>query len=437
MTKKYLATMALAVLSLGASAQSQPNRLLVNEKSGAIKSFRLASVDSLSFYTIEGAVRADLTFNNFTSGNSGDTIWVAAKKSDNCVSYRIDVLPSARVKAYSDNDIARYFDINQGSLISDDFTNASLTGFETTIFPNSKYTVFTLGYDKLSTPCEVSRVEFTSPKADIKGNPVVECTYTATQKEITFSMKPNSDVLSYYITIFEKGQAEANFEKWAPMFGFANMGQMIQQFCGSFYSGNKSTTISGLTPGTDYELYIQPMDRNNNYADIIVVPCATEKMGGSGKALVGITVKDDFASVGNGNYTQTVVYTPNAETSLHRDMIIEKKAFNDANGEWKGNDNALIEYLQKPNENDPYWDQYGVDEAVWYVNPSTTYIAASIGMNANGEWGTLTKKEFTTPSATKAPAKASTVGKRAASTTMPIFNGKVLSKTKFGVRLSE
>ena len=429
--------MALAVLSLAASAQSQPNRLLVNEKSGATKSFRLGSVDSLSFQTIDGVVNAALTFKNFTSGNSGDTIWVAAKKSENCVSYRIDVLPSARVKAYSDYDIARYFDINSGSVIYDDFTNASLTGFETTIYPNSKYTVFTLGYDRLNTPCDVSRIEFTTPNVEIKGNPNVECTYTATQTEITFSMKPNSDVLSYYITIFPKGEAEAQFDQWAPMFNFANMGQMIQQFCGSYYSGNNTTTINGLTPGTDYELYIQPMDRNGNYADIVIVPCSTEKMGGSGKSIVGISIKDDFSATGDGRYTQTVVYTPNAETGLHRDMLIEKSVFNDPQGEWKGSDNALIEYLQKPNEYDPYWDQYGVDEARWTVNPSTTYIAASIGMNANGEWGTLTKKEFTTPSATSSPAKAPALSRRFASANKNLFNGKVPNKASFGIKLAQ
>lgn len=411
MIKKYFATMALAALSLVANAQSRPNRLLVHQKSGATAAYRLGSLDSLSFYNIEGEVRADLTFNKYNTGDTGDTIWVAVKKTEACKSYRIDVLPTARVKAYSDDDIARYFEINQGSPFQDDYTNAQLTGFNTVMEKGSNYTVFTLGYDALGTPCEVSRANFTTPAAAVAGNPQVECTSTATTSSITFNLTPNKDVSLYYITIFKKGEAEQQFEQWAPMFGFANIGQMIQQFSGEGYRGNQTKTISQLVPGTDYELYIQPLDRNGNLASLNIIPCATKKMGGTGKSVITITVKDDFQAQ-SGSYTQTVVYTPNDQTALHRDMIIDKAAF--ISGSWKGDENKIIEYLQTPNDMDPYWDQYGVDEAMWSVSPATTYVAYSIGQNANGEWGDLVKKEFTTPKVGSAPAKTATIAKRVA-----------------------
>lgn len=54
MTKKILSTLALSLAMLTASAQSQPNRLIVHQKSGGFASYRIGSVDSLSFYNIEG-----------------------------------------------------------------------------------------------------------------------------------------------------------------------------------------------------------------------------------------------------------------------------------------------------------------------------------------------------------------------------------------------
>lgn len=93
MTKKILSTLALSLAMLTASAQSQPNRLIVHQKSGSFASYRIGSVDSLSFYNIEGEVRADVKINDYKTGDTGDTLWVAVTKTPACSSYRIDVLP--------------------------------------------------------------------------------------------------------------------------------------------------------------------------------------------------------------------------------------------------------------------------------------------------------------------------------------------------------
>ena len=421
MTKKILSTLALSLAMLTASAQSQPNRLIVHQKSGGFTSYRLGSVDSLSFYNIEGDVRADVKINDYKTGDTGDTLWVAVTKTPACSSYRIDVLPSVRVNAYSDDVIANYFNQQKGATaFYDDFTNAQLTGFSTKFEPDTKYTVFTLGYDQLGTPCEVSRAEIETPVGDIVGNPQVACTVTkADYQALTFSFKPNEDVSSYYITIFPEGEAEAQFNQWGPMFGFANMSAMIKQFGRDAYEGEMEHTINSLNPGTDYELYILPLDAEGNNGKLQITKCKTKAMGGEGKSVMTITVKDDFTDQGNGVYTQTVVYTPNDQTNLHRDMVVDKVMFEDKNGSWKGDESKIVEYLQTPNTMDPNWDQYGEDVATWGVDANTTYIAYSIGQNAKGEWGDLAKKEFTTPAAgASAPAYApatSTVMKRIAS----------------------
>ena len=420
MTKKILSTLALSLAMLTASAQSQPNRLIVHQKSGGFTSYRLGSVDSLSFYNVEGEVRADVKINDYKTGDTGDTLWVAVTKTPACSSYRIDVLPSVRVNAYSDDVIANYFNQQKGATaFYDDFTNAQLTGFSTKFEPDTKYTVFTLGYDQLGTPCEVSRAEIETPVGDIVGNPQVACTVTkADYQALTFSFKPNEDVSSYYITIFPEGEAEAQFNQWGPMFGFANMSAMIKQFGRDAYEGEMEHTINSLNPGTDYELYILPLDAEGNNGKLQITKCKTKAMGGEGKSVMTITVKDDFTDQGNGVYTQTVVYTPNDQTNLHRDMVVDKVMFEDKNGSWKGDESKIVEYLQTPNTMDPNWDQYGEDVATWGVEANTAYSAYSIGQNAKGEWGELAKKEFTTPAAgASAPAYApatSTVMKRVA-----------------------
>lgn len=418
MTKKILSTLALSLAMLTASAQSQPNRLIVHQKSGGFTSYRLGSVDSLSFYNVEGEARADVKVNKFNSGETGDTLWVAVTKTPACSKYCIDVLPSVRVNAYSDDVIASYFNQQKGATaFYDDFTNAQLTGFSTKFEPDTKYTVFTLGYDQLGTPCEVSRAEIETPVGDIVGNPHVDCTVTkADYQALTFSFKPNEDVSSYYFTIFPEGKAEAQFNQFGPMFGFANMSAMIRQFSGYAYEGEMEHTINSLNPGTDYELYILPLDAEGNNGKLQITKCKTKAMGGEGKSVMTITV-GEFADYGENGCAQTVTYTPNDQTNLHRDIIVDKAKFLDKNGTWKGDESKVIEYLQTPNPMDPNWDQYGEDVATWGVDANTTYIAYSIGQNAKGEWGELAKKEFTTPAAASAPAYApatSTVMKRVA-----------------------
>ena len=95
-------------------------------------------------------------------------------------------------------------------------------------------------------------------------------------------------------------------------------------------------------------------------------------------------------------YYQWVTYTPNENVALHRDIIIEKTAYESE--DW-GEEN-LLNYLKQDNPYDPYWDQYGIDEAQWNAKPDTWYIAFSIGKNANGEWGPLASVEFKTPGTT-------------------------------------
>ena len=78
-----------------------------------------------------------------------------------------------------------------------------------------------------------------------------------------------------------------------------------------------------------------------------------------------------------------------------------------------GSEEKILEYLKDDHDGaDPNWNRYGVDVAQWGVDPNKEYIAYAIAQNINGEWGPLSKLEFTTGSAKVAPAKTFTVAKR-------------------------
>ena len=123
-------------------------------------------------------------------------------------------------------------------------------------------------------------------------------------------------------------------------------------------------------------------------------------------------------------FYQRVIYTPNAECSVHRDIIIEKTAYDKADmGE-----TGVINLLKTDRAQDPYWNQYGVDNATWSADPNTTYYACSLAKNINEEWGPLVKVEFTTgngesESKVTVPMRLENSTSHGV-TTMPIITGK-------------
>jgi len=167
---------------------------------------------------------------------------------------------------------------------------------------------------------------------------------------ITITFTPDADAAGYAICLFEAGTAEQQFAMFGPWMGFQTMG------------------------------------------DMIIIPVTTASMGGDGEAVMTIQI-GEFGGDEEYGYYQWVTYTPNENVALHRDIIILESAYESE--EW-GMEN-LLNYLKQDNPFDPYWDQYGVDEAQWNVEPNTWYIAFSIGKNAKGEWGPLAAVEFKTP----------------------------------------
>ncbi len=421
---------------IGVSAQDNPNRMIIQPKEGNLKGFLIERIDSVYFTEIEGRVAADLEFKQFKTGDA-DTIILAVTKTENCKGYRIACVPSVLAdRINTDALVASYFDQTAGAMNYDDFTNAEMTGFDFKFQADTKYTLLTMGYDQYGIACSASRVSFTTPKAAIVGNPNVAYNIDEVGTDnVKITFTPNSDCKGYAICLFEEGTAQQQFEQWGPMLGFNNMGDMIKKFSGKEYNEVYTNEWKDLAPGKKYEIYVQAWDVNNVYADMIIIPVMTQKLGGEGIAEVTITV-GEFGGEASTGYYQYVTYTPNDQCSLHRDMIITKEAYNTA--EW--GEAGILNYLKSEknpnNPFDPYWDQYGVDNAQWGVNVSTDYIAFSIAQNINGEWGPLAKQEFTTPDSAKAKGVMPALGVRRASNmtaygTSPINNfiGKMNTKS--------
>lgn len=428
--RKNILLCLMAIFSLTAFAQTEPNRLVVLEKNNSHKAFMVDRIDNISFATVEGRVAADVTYKDYKSGPTGDTLWVAVKKTPACESYKIACIPqSVSSKITTDEIAVSYFERTNQTMMRDDFTNAQMTGFDEPFKDNTPYTIITLGYDKYGVACSMSKAEFTTPKKPLVGNPKVTgeiVNVAATTIKAKFAA--NADAKGYAICIFLKGKAQEQFEQFGAMMGLSNMGDMIKRW-GVQCTGEYSYEWTGMQPDTDYEIFVQAWDTQDTYADMVVIPVKTSKLGGPGVAKVNIEVKE-FTKNGD-TYAQRVVYTPNAECSLHRDIIIEKKAFDKADMGEEG----VIKFLKEDREQDPYWNQYGVDDATWNADPATTYYACSLAKNINDEWGPLQKVEFTTPAGEAGSKVAPTriaQGTSRGVTQMPFVNA-AKGKNKFQI----
>lgn len=411
--KKFFSIAALALaMSTGVQAQTDvvPNRMIIHS-SVASKAYAVDHVDSISFARKEGEVKANLEFLRYEKNeDEGDIVYVKVTRTDPSSTFRIDVLPTNTAKQYDDLTFARYFERMSGTQLAEDFSEGKLSDFPTEFTANTSYTVVTLAYDEYGVPCQVSRAEFKTPKVPTVGTPSV--TYTVdetTSSSFTLTVTPNKDCAEFYWCQFEKGKAQEQFEQWGPMFGLSSIEAMIKQFSGKPYSEEATNTWNELAPGTDYEVAVLPVDVEGNFGDLVYIYVTTKGQGGDGVAQVDVTV-GDYVNNG-GSYVQTVTFTPNDQTALYHDAICVKDAY-----EKNGGDKGFTEYLKEDNSQDPNWNQYGVDKYIFEATPNTAYYALALAKNAKGEWGPLTKHEFTTGAAPAgvAPAKAVAMPKRVA-----------------------
>lgn len=392
MKKTFLSLIAFLVGMVSLFAQTNPNRVLLTDKTGNTTGFLAERLDSIWFARVEGRIAAEIEYLGFTQGDgtTPDKVQVAITRTSGCEAFRIDCLLKSRADLMgTEAALAAYLDQSGSEYYWQDFTGADLSGYEFT--PDVEYSIVTVGYDKYGIACGVERVDFRTPKKPLVGDCTI--TYDVTEKTkdaVTISFTPASGVAGYAACMFNAGQAEEQFEQMGAMFGFTTLGDYVKAFG---FNGTEAQTFTWTSndPGTDYEIYVQAWDVNGTYADMLVIPVTTDNIGGTGVAEMTIEIGAFQGDAINGYY-QIVTYTPNEHTSMHRDIIIEKEGYDK---EWT--EDKITEYLKTDIPEDPYWNQYGVDEAYWNADPSTDYIAFSIGVNINDEWGPLERVDFTTP----------------------------------------
>lgn len=404
--KKLFTILALALATLTASAQTDvPNRMLIkqgNEQNPTIKAFAINKVQEVNFARVDGEIKATIAFDSYVKKDDGqDMLKLAITRSESCESYCIDVLPANLAKLYDDDTMAKYFEQKNAKKMYEDFTSGELTGIE--LKGNTNYTVITLGYDQYGVPGETSRADFTTPKEQTVGTPSVTCNFDEiTGTSFTVTVTPNADCGEYFLVQLGRGELEKQFEEWGARMGYANIGDMIKGFAWYGHKDVYTQTFGDLLPCTDYDLIILPTDVNGTYGDIITVPVTTAKQGGDGVAEMTITYQEVGGDAENGYYLP-VTYTPNDQTSIHHDLLIEKNFFNQ-----NYTDESLAALMKSDtnpfNPYDTYWNAIGVKNEKWNCTPGETYYAVSIAKNANGEYGPFAKVEIVT-APKNAPAK--------------------------------
>lgn len=398
-----------------------PYRFVIHGNNGEKKAFTVESIDSVSFKKLESEVGVDVKIKEINTEDPNDEhIVVSMLPTPACKKYRFAVVPKVTSDLYSGSVdyMRRYFDGNEFlPTMTEGLEEASLGGFNFSLLPGIYYAVMVLSYDEFDIPSNAQTYEFQVPAVPIVGNPTVECRVDEVgPTSVTVTFIPNEDCAGYYACFFEPGLAEKQFKEFGPMMGFACMGDMIKSFGQKLHEDEYTITWNDLAAGVDYEVYMQPVDANGNYADLVTSIVSTQKMGGEGIAEMTIEL-GAFTGDDQYGYSQEISFIPNDQTAAHRDIVAKKSAF-DA-GIWT--EEKLLDYMKHDKNpdypdfiEDPDWDQFGVHTGNFPVTPGQTYYIYSIGKNIKGEYGPHTMVEFTAPESagTSTSSKAYTSDKR-------------------------
>lgn len=423
----------LCVISAFAQTPENPNRMLVVKPSGAFKAFNIDQVQEIKFANVEGRVACDVEYVSCTLS----TVNFELYKDAGCESYLINVLPAVIVKQLEANpasagDYLAMYNSPQDNREGVDF---QLQGLE--LEKDTEYAIVTVGIDKYDCYGDVCAAYFTTPGTPLVGNPNVTCTITAQSlTSITISFSANADVKGFAAVAGPKGELQSQYEKFAPMMGFTNIGQMVKGWGINFNgNGTYSHTWEDLDPNTEYEIYVQAWDKNDTFAPLQIVNAKTESKGGEGVATVEISAGDYVLAQWDDKMlpSQFFNFTPNDQTWRYRFGVYET-------AEYEANRAEIIDYIQsEPEMAMAYWWWYEPFSTDFQINPNTEVVVVASAQNAKGEWGPVNEFKYTTPASGEdfTPAKVSRGIAKVATRFSPIQrenNGMVRTRT---VRLSK
>ena len=387
--KKFLLAIFSSIICLSLLAQevSEINRLLVCDKLGNTQGFILDKVDYIEFEKVEGEVAANVKIFDVSLEN----VTLGVTRTAECESFKLTVMPTVRIASYSDDALASLIDSETEYRYYEDFESAILSGME--LEPNTSYTVLTVGIDVYGVLCDVRKVEFTTPSMPLVGNPQVTVEEVDIQQyKFTLRFTPNADVSKFSMVAGEVGTLEQQYEMFAPMFGFSNIGQMIEMW-GVNCNNDTTFTWNDMAPGTEYEVFIQAWDAAGTMAPHQVYTLTTTALGGEGVAEVGITLGEYKMADWWGEMlpSQFITFTPNDQVSAYRFDVYTADIY-DAES-----DVIKAELCTEPPMPMTNWFFYESITTDYQINPNTECVVIAAAKNVNGEWGPITELRFTTP----------------------------------------
>ena len=266
---------------LAQTEETVPNRILVTNELGSYTGYVLDRVNDIRFGYVEGEVAAKIDLDGFDL----DVLDLSITRTEACEGFKITVIPGVIASQLtSDLQAIAYINRYTSDIYYQDFSGAQLTGIE--LNPDTEYAVMTVGIDRYGCECDVDKVFFHTDAPEIVGNPHVEAVIDETTlTSFTMTFTPNEDVTAYYCVAGEKGTLQSQYEMFAPMFGFTNFSQMIQQW-GLEETAQATKTWTGMTPNTEYEVFVAMLDINGNFAPYEVYEVSTTALGGPGEATV-------------------------------------------------------------------------------------------------------------------------------------------------------
>lgn len=261
-------------------------------------------------------------------------------------------------------------------------------------------------------------------ESELVGNPQVEVSITRYDKDfIKCKFVPNIDTKVFYIFIIEAGDIDNTLNTVGKMFGLNTYEDMFKAW-GKPMNAAGYHTFEELTPDTEYEIYVQPLDMNDNFAPYSMLKASTKGQGGDGPSVITIEILewDDEGS-------QRVRFTPNDMTARFYDVLITQAGYEELGGAA-----GMKQYLME-NEENPEWKKryamYGVDDDKWGLNPATKYHACAMGLNATAVWGEMADVTFTTPGYAEG-IETVNAGKASANAAIYDVRGMKVSETKSG-----
>lgn len=406
MKKLYTTLLCSAVFASSAFAQSLSNeRMVVTSTSGQTTSYAVDRIQQIAFPVASGEAKAEVS----VSSIDADNVTFVVTRNEHATSFKFDILPSLRANAMTDEQLVNYVDANNKSVYTQDFTAGKVKLSDFGAKAQTEYTAVTVGIDEFGTLCGVSRANFTTLPAVLVGSPKIEQGELAIDaRSFSLTTTANADVKGYATLSGEKGILQSQYKSWGPMMGFTNFCDMVKGWGFQHKLGENgweavTDSWKDMSPGTDYEIFVQGWDANDNYMPCDTISFITKELGGAGLATVDIALGDYKLQDWDGEqlYSQFITFTPNDQSSCYRFNVCTAENYNK---DPEGYANDLRQDPPMPISN---WFFYEPITTDFQIDPETDAVALAVAKNAKGEWGTVIVKSFTTPS-----ASASAVAKK-------------------------